>query len=188
MLPIVATYNQKAGFYACFFEYEDTMKSYYLSSVYELTPEILNTIGVKCLFLDVDNTIRKYNDAKPSSETRAFIEKMKSAGITDILCSNNFKKPIKQFAKALSCPFVGFSLKPSPLGMVRAWIKSRAAHSEIMVVGDQVCNDILAGKLMLFKTMLVSPIDSENEPSTVTARRKMFKTFEDKILDNINPF
>ena len=57
-----------------------------------------------------------------------------------------------------------------------------------MVVGDQVFNDILAGKLMFFKTMLVSPIDSENEPSTVTVRRRMFKPFEDRILDNINPF
>lgn len=164
------------------------MKTFHLSSVYELTPEILNTVGVRCLFLDVDNTIRKYSQTEPDEAARAFIEKMQSAGVTVILCSNNFKKAIEPYAQSLNCSCVCFCLKPSPLGMVRAWLRSKARHSEIMVVGDQVFNDILAGKLMLFKTMLVSPIDSENEPSTVTKRRKMFKFFEDKILDNINPF
>ncbi|MCQ4021643.1 MULTISPECIES: YqeG family HAD IIIA-type phosphatase [unclassified Ruminococcus] len=164
------------------------MKTYHLSSVYELTPEILSKIGVKCLILDVDNTIRKYNSALPDDKTKAFISKLKSEGITILLCTNNFKKAIKPFADALHCDLIDFSLKPSPLGMLRAWIRSKACHSEIMVVGDQVFNDILAGKLMLFKTMLVSPIDSNNEPSSVTVRRKMFKSFEKKILNNINPF
>ena len=164
------------------------MKTFHLSSVYELTKEILDTIGVTCLFLDVDNTIRKYGELSPDKKTRSFIEYLKSSGITVILCSNNFKKSVKSYAGQLDCPFVGFSLKPSPFGMLRAWIKSGTRHSRIMVVGDQVFNDILAGKLMFFKTMLVSPIDSENEPSTVTVRRRMFKPFEDRILDNINPF
>lgn len=164
------------------------MKTFHLSSVYDLTPEILNSIGVRCLFLDVDNTIRKYGQTEPDVSARLFIKKMQSQGITVILCSNNFNKTIKPYAQSLNCQYVCFCLKPSPFGMIRAWLRSKAHHSEIMVIGDQVFNDILAGKLMLFKTMLVSPIDSEHEPSTVTGRRKMFKHFENKILDNINPF
>lgn len=164
------------------------MKTFHLSSVYDLTPGILNSIGVRCLFLDVDNTIRKYGQTEPDASARSFIKKMQSEGVTIILCSNNFKKTIKPYAQSLNCQYVCFCLKPSPFGMIRAWIRSKVRHKEIMVVGDQVFNDILAGKLMLFKTMLVSPIDSEHEPSTVTKRRKMFKYFENKILDNINPF
>lgn len=202
MLPLVAnTYQiKKQAFTPAFLNigyfqnlsefrgFEFIMKSYHLSSVYRLTPQILDNIGVTCLLLDVDNTIRKYSEIEPSEKTKRFISQMHSAGIKIILCSNNFKDKIKPYAESLECDFVSFSLKPSPFGMVRAWVKSKAKHKDIMVIGDQVFNDILAGKLMGFKTLLVSPIDSENEPSTVTARRRLFKFFEKKILDNKNPF
>lgn len=164
------------------------MKSYHLTSVYQLNPQILDSVGVTALILDLDNTIRKYSETEPNEQTKCFITQMQSAGVKIVLCSNNIKSCVKPYADILGCDFVSFSLKPSPLGMVRAWVKSKAKHNQILVVGDQVFNDIFAGKLMFFKTMLVMPIDSENEPSTVTARRKLFKFFEDKILDNINPF
>lgn len=167
---------------------ESVMKSCHLSSIYELTPHMLKSIGVGCLFLDIDNTIRKYTETEPSERTAALVKNLQNGGIQIILCSNNLKSRVKPFADKLGCGFVAFSLKPSPFGMLRAWRKSGVSHKEIMVAGDQVFNDILAGKLMGFKTLLVLPIDSENEPSTVTARRKLFKPFENKILKNKNPF
>lgn len=162
------------------------MKTLYLPSVYHLTVEMLTKMGVKCIFLDVDNTIKKYAETMPSDETLKLISSFQESGIKVILCSNNFKKRIKPYADLLDCDFVSFSLKPSPLGMVRAYFKSKVKHSEILLIGDQVFNDIFAGKLFGIKTMLVGGIDRENEPSTVTARRRMFRYFENKILSNNN--
>ena len=164
------------------------MKTIYLPSIYSLTPQMLNGLGVKCLFLDVDNTIKKYNDPDPNGKTKELIGKLHSAGVDIVLCSNNTKSSVKPFADKLGCKFVSFALKPSPFGMIRAQRKTRARHKEILLIGDQVFNDILAGKLFGIKTMLVDPIDRENEPSTVTARRKLFGFFERRIRDNRNLF
>ena len=164
------------------------MKTIYLPSIYSLTPQMLNGLGVKCLFLDVDNTIKKYNDPDPSDKTRKFIKKLISAEIEIVLCSNNTRSSVKPFADKLGCKFVSFALKPSPLGMIRAQRIARVRHNQILLIGDQVFNDILAGKLYGIKTMLVDPIDRENEPSTVTLRRKLFRFFERKIRDNGNLF
>lgn len=160
------------------------MKTLYVKSIYELTPELLRKLGVTCLFLDVDNTIRKYSEALPSARTKEYIDNIKSNGVKIVLCSNNLKSRVKPYAEALGCLYVSFALKPSPYGLLRAKLKSKAKHSEILVAGDQVFNDILAGKLFFVKTLLVNPIDRENEPSSVTARRRLFNSFEKKILDN----
>lgn len=164
------------------------MKTCHLSSIYQLTPHMLKIVDVDCLFLDIDNTIRKYSETEPSKRTAELVKKLQNGGIKIILCSNNLKSRVKPFADKLACDFVAFSLKPSPLGMLRAWRKSGVSHKKIMVIGDQVFNDILAGKLIGLKTLLVLPIDSQNEPSTVTARRIIFKPFENKIFKNRNPF
>lgn len=160
------------------------MKTLHLDSIYELTPDLLNRLGVKYLFLDVDNTIKKYAEILPSDRTKKFIYTLKSAGIEIVLCSNNFKSRVKPYAQALGCKFVSFAMKPSPYGFIRAMIKTKAKHGCILVAGDQVFNDILAGKLFFVKTLLVKPIDSQNEPSTVTARRRLFSRFEKMIWDN----
>ena len=164
------------------------MKTIYQKDLFALNAETLLKMGVKCIFLDVDNTIRKYNSDSPDVEAVDFVNKMFKSGIDIVLCSNNTKGEVKPFADKLRCKYVAFSLKPSPFGMIRALKKTSARHSEILLIGDQVFNDIFAGKLFGIKTMLVEPIDREHEPSTVTARRRLFKYFEEKIIDNKNPF
>lgn len=160
------------------------MKTLHLNSIYELTPELLKKLGVSYLFLDIDNTIRKYSETAPSLRTREYINSLKDEGVKIVLCSNNFKGRVRPYAEALGCLYVYFALKPSPFGFLRAKLKSGAKHSRILVAGDQVFNDILAGKLFFVKTLLVNPIDRENEPPTVTARRKLFSRFEKRILEN----
>lgn len=160
----------------------------HFEKITDITPEILEKINADTLFLDIDNTLKKYGDNKVSPEVRKWLDKMKNSGIKIILCSNNYKKNVKPFADSVSLPFVHFCLKPSPFGYTRALIKSGAKRKNVLVCGDQVFNDILGAKLTFIRSALIEPIDSSNESSTVKFRRRVFRRAYNRNMNRKNPF
>ena len=133
----------------------------YLSSIFEITPDILKDMGVVALILDVDNTLREYRGKVPYEGVEEWIAKMREAGIQLIVASNNFTRSIQPFALTLDLNYVAMSLKPLPFGLRRALKILNIDRDKVAVVGDQIFTDIFGGKLNGFKTILVEPFIRE---------------------------
>lgn len=164
------------------------MKTLFFNNVCEITPFLLERLNIKCILLDIDNTIKPYGAKAPHDKIEGWIREIEKYGVKIILCSNNYKKNVKPIADMLNCDFVSFCLKPSPFGFFRAKLKSKTSHDNILVVGDQLFTDILGGKLLFLKTALIEPMDLQSESSTVKLRRRLLKTKTDKIKNRKNPF
>lgn len=133
----------------------------YLSSVFDITPDVLNDIGVVALILDVDNTLREYREKDPYEGVVEWVDNMRKAGIQLIVASNNFNSSIKPFASLLKLNYVAMSLKPLPFGLNRALRLLKIDRDQVAIVGDQIFTDIFGGKLNGFKTILVKPFIKE---------------------------
>lgn len=134
----------------------------YLTSVLELTPKALKKIGVFKIILDVDNTIRVHKKNEPFYGVADWVKKMQDSGILIVISSNNVKKNIESVAKFLNLKSVSLSFKPFPLGLKKAAkILGSVKKKDIAVVGDQFFTDVIGGKILGFKTVLVKPIEEE---------------------------
>ena len=137
--------------------------NFLIDSVVELTPDRLKSLGVKRLLLDVDCTLKQYANQEPEPGILEWLAELKSYNIDACLLSNGVPKRIERFAALVGLPFIAKACKPFPSGCKRACREWGCEPSSVMVVGDQIFADVLAGKLAGIRTVLVKPIHPEQE-------------------------
>lgn len=162
------------------------MKALYFPSLLDIELDTLKALNIKCIFLDIDNTIKPYGAETVDTAYHSWIDNAKANGIKIILCSNNFRKTVEPIAKQLNCDFAAFCLKPSPFGYIRALIKSKEKIGNTLVIGDQCFTDIFGGKILGAKAFMVDPISEEAEGTTVKIRRALTAPFTRKIISREN--
>ncbi len=166
----------------------DVLKTLFFANLLFISPSVLKKENIECVLLDIDNTIKPYGAETIEHCYREWIDNVKAQGIKVILCSNNYVRNVQPIAEQVSCEYVAFCLKPSPFGYFRAYLKSQTQRKKIVVIGDQFFTDILGGKFMQMKTILVDPISYESEGKTVRLRRKMTAVFTNIIKKRQNPY
>ena len=160
----------------------------HIDKITDLTPEILEVLGVNTVLADIDNTLKRYGSQEPYEGVEQWIEEMHKNGVKIIICSNNYKSAVEPFAKRINLPFVHMCLKPSPFGFYRAKRKTKAKRREILVVGDQLFTDIFGANISFMKSVLVEPIETSDEAKTVALRRFLESRQRTRILKRKNPF
>lgn len=164
------------------------MKTLFFNSLLQIDITALNAMNINCVLLDIDNTIKPYGAKTVDENYVNWINTVKNQNIKVILCSNNYKKNVEPIAKGIGCDFVPFCLKPSPFGYFKAYLKSSCKLKNIVIIGDQFFTDILGGKIMFVKTILLEPISAESEGATVKLRRKLTAFFTNRIKARKNPY
>lgn len=165
---------------------DNAVKALYFPSLLDIELEVLKALNIKCIFLDIDNTIKPYGADTVDTAYQNWINNVKASGIKIILCSNNFRKTVEPIAKLINCNFVAFCLKPSPFGYIRALIKSKEKIRNTLVIGDQFFTDIFGAKILGAKAFMVDPISKEIEGTTVKIRRALTAYFTRKIINREN--
>jgi predicted HAD superfamily phosphohydrolase YqeG len=66
---------------------------------------------------------------------------------------------------------VAKAVKPLPFAFLRALSKVGSARNRAAVVGDQMFTDVLGGRLLGMKTMLVVPLSHTDLPHTLLLRK-----------------
>ena len=153
----------------------------YLTSVLEITPNLIKKLNGKAIILDVDNTIRQHKDKKIFDGVINWVNVMKSCGVFIVIASNNYRKSVEPIANELGLPCVSFCLKPFPFGLKKAAKMLGFKKENIVVVGDQFFTDIIGGKFLKFKTILTKPLKQE-EGFFWGIRRNIEKKILKKIL------
>lgn len=133
-----------------------------LKSIYEITPEMLQDMGVTLLLMDLDNTLAKYGDEMPSDKLKKWVRTLENDGITPFLYSNNRGKRPEVFASDLNVDFIGHAGKPKTANLQTVLDKCKKKKSETAIVGDQIYTDIMFGSKAGIKTIAVHPINLRN--------------------------
>ena len=136
----------------------------------DITPEFLNSLGVRAILLDVDNTLATYSSHKPAPGAVEWVKAMEDAGFRMIIISNNFKKRVRSFGLQFGLDTLCFAVKPLPIGYLRAAKRLKVKCRECVIVGDQIFTDVVGANLCGMKSVLLSPIEPE-DGFTFKARR-----------------
>lgn len=141
---------------------------YNLKNVYEIDFEELKNQGIKCIMFDLDSTVMVSKSADFLPETvewfNTFIKDFEVA----IISNNKSEEYIDNASKLAPCRVIGKANKPNPQ-IMRSYLESiEIKPHEAVMVGDRPLTDILAGKLLGCKTILVGSINpKENLPTKI---------------------
>lgn len=135
-------------------------------SIYEIEPDFYKRNGVKVLFMDLDNTLDSYRAKVPQERTKELVKTLKDAGITPVIISNNKAKRVCGYANLLDVEFLSSARKPFSFKIKRELQKRGVTNNEVMLVGDQMMTDVLAGKGAHIKVVLTEKIVKEDQWTT----------------------
>ncbi len=130
-------------------------------SVCDITPRMLQQMGVRGLLLDIDNTLTTHDNPVPAQGVMEWIASMKEAGIQMRLVSNNHPPRVEPFAALLEIPCICDSQKPLSNGFQRAMESMDLPKDQLSVVGDQIYTDILGANWFGVKSIYVPPMELE---------------------------
>lgn len=132
------------------------------NTVTDISPDMLDRLGIRGLILDIDNTLADHNDPQPAEGVVEWIELMKRSGIRMILVSNNFYLRVKLFAELVGIDYIRESKKPFQKGYRLAAMRLGLPKRSLAAVGDQIFTDVLGANLFKIKMLYTLPIGSTN--------------------------
>jgi HAD superfamily phosphatase (TIGR01668 family) len=144
---------------------------YYLQSVHSIDLDALADSGVDTLLVDLDNTLLPRDTNVVPDELRRWAQDLSRRGFKVCLVSNNWHERVSTVAAELGFDLVDKAVKPLPFAFSRALKKVGSTRRSAAVVGDQLFTDVLGGKLLGMKTVLVAPLSDTDLPHTLLLRR-----------------
>ena len=130
--------------------------------VTELTPELLEELGIKLLMLDFDNTIVPYTTNTPTEEMAAWLKRMNESPIQLCVVSNSKRDRVKVFCKAYGIDCITHAKKPFSKGIWECLARYEYPADACALVGDQIYTDTLGANCAGVKSILVKAIDNHN--------------------------
>lgn len=154
----------------------------YQESIFTINYKKLKKNGIKCLLIDLDNTISPAREVVLYEETKKLFDKLKK-DFKIILFSNNFPKRVSKFGNYYDVDIACLSLKPFSYKYRYVLKKYNLKKNEVASIGDQLLTDIQGGNKLGITTILVNPLSLIDEKETWLNRKiekRIFKIFEEK--------
>jgi HAD superfamily phosphatase (TIGR01668 family) len=133
--------------------------------------------GVRGIALDLDNTIVPWHTSLVTPGAAAWIRDVLGRGIGICLITNNYSGGAAATSALFEIPVIRGALKPSPWSFRGALRALGVEGANAAVVGDQLFTDVLGGKLVGMRAVLVEPLSRAEFPTT-----KIVRFFERPML------
>src|SRR5690625_2505288 len=130
----------------------------HVQSIFEITPQFLQSIGKKAVLVELDNTLVPWNVACATDKVKQWFYNMHEANIETIVFSNNNEERVAFFCDPLKIRYIYRAKKPLRKAFKPAQQILDVQHDEIVVIGDQLLTEIIGGNRAGFYTILVVPI------------------------------
>ena len=127
-------------------------------TIFNLTPQIIDSYGIKGLILDVDDTIVSFNNREVSEQLQEWISAMKKIVPIWLVSNNISQNRIATIANALDLPYIFSAKKPSRRRLREAAAEMNLPVERVAMIGDRLFTDVLAGNRLGMFTVLVEPI------------------------------
>ena len=131
---------------------------YMFATFDKVTPAFLQSIGVRALLIDIDNTLAPYEEPDPSQKILDWFKALEENGVRVALVSNNHAPRVERFNKPLGLLAYPDSGKPGRKTLERAMKELGVTHAETAMLGDQLLTDCFAGKHIGLRAIIVPPI------------------------------
>ncbi len=132
--------------------------TYMFAHYYDVTPAFLQSIGVRALLCDIDNTLAPYEQPLPDERITAWVQSLHEAGIQLALVSNNHPPRVEEFNRSLGLLAFPDSGKPAKKTLLRAMREMNVTPEETAMLGDQLLTDAYAGLHIGLPALIVPPI------------------------------
>ena len=123
-----------------------------------ITPEFLQSLGIRALLIDIDNTLAPYEQAEPDERIINWFEALEAAGISASLISNNHAPRVELFNRRLGLDAYPDSGKPKRKTLIQAMKKMGSDSTNTAAIGDQLLTDALAAHRLGLVAIIVPPI------------------------------
>lgn len=153
----------------------------YCRSVYDVPTAALRKLGVKCVLVDLDNTLDAYHATSPSPRAFELKKRLEEAGIDLIIVSNNKGGRVSYYASSLGIKAKCLMLKPFAFRLNRLIKRLGYGKDEVILIGDQIQTDIIAGNRAKIRTILTEPLDESIEPPWTKWNRHFDKPKREKM-------
>jgi HAD superfamily phosphatase (TIGR01668 family) len=134
----------------------------YQKSIYTIDYNKLKANGIKCILIDLDNTLVPTSLDYPTKNNIELINELKEMGFKIILFSNSPKKRVKPFKDELQVDASASSMKPLKRKFLKVLNEYKYEQNEVAIIGDQILTDILGGNKVGITTILVNPVSSKD--------------------------
>lgn len=136
---------------------------YNLKCVYDIDLDELSNQGIKVIMFDLDSTIMISKSGCYRPETEEWLKEVQGKFTIAVISNNKSEEYINKVKKISNFDVIGHASKPNPKKMKKYLEDIGVSPKEAVMVGDRPLTDIVAGKLLGCKTILVDSINAENE-------------------------
>lgn len=140
---------------------------YNLKSIYDIDLDELKNQGVKGMLFDLDSTLMASKSGTYKEETLNWLEKVKSNFFMAVVSNNKNPEYIKKVEGISDFPVLFRANKPSDKPAREFLKKYNIDPKDCVLVGDRPLTDILCGKFLGCKTILVDSITADIEKPIV---------------------
>ena len=140
---------------------------YNLESIYDIDLNELKKLGIKIILSDLDSTVMPSKSGKFPDEVMEWINKVRQDFDFAVISNNKREDYIKKVASQCDFDVVGRANKPCCKVMKKYLISKNYKPEDAVMVGDRPLTDIVAGKLLGCKTILVDSITKDTEKPIV---------------------
>lgn len=128
----------------------------------DVSPEFLQSEGIRLLMLDFDNTIVPYTTSVPTAAMDAWLKEMTRGDIILCVVSNSKKDRVEIFCREYGIPCITHARKPFTRGIRECLTRFDIPAANAALVGDQIFTDTLGGNASGVTTILVKAIHNHN--------------------------
>lgn len=138
--------------------------NYFYDKIWDISPQFLLENNIKCVLLDVDNTLTTHDNPEPHQKALIWLDEIKKSDIVPVIISNNIEPRVAPFANRIGVKYVCHAQKPLSRGVNEASELTGILKKQMLVIGDQIFTDVWCGKFSGVKTALVEPFELEEMP------------------------
>ena len=138
------------------------LPTYRIKAITQLTPEMLQAVGIQLLMLDFDNTIVPYTTNIPTEEMEAWLKSMLASDVKICVVSNSRNNRVKIFCEKYGIDCITHAKKPFPKGIKECLARYGLPKSACALAGDQIYTDTLGANCAGIRSILVKAIHNHN--------------------------
>lgn len=153
----------------------------YARNIYNINYDKLKERNIKCLLIDLDNTMVLSTMNSPTKELENLFIELEDMGFKIIIISNCSKKRLTIFKEKLNVDTAYLSFKPFKMKYKKIMKIYSYKQSEIAAIGDQILTDILGANRMGITSIFVDKLGEDTFIGT-----KINRFFERIILNKLN--
>lgn len=146
---------------------------YNLKSIYDINLEELKNLGIKAMLFDLDSTIMASKSGTYSDKMIEWLKKVKENFFVAVISNNKNPEYIEKVRNISDFPLLFNACKPQTGPAKEFLYKYDLKTAECALIGDRPLTDILCGKLLGCKTILVDSITADKETKIVRLVRKI---------------